>query len=183
MWSIKEHAGKALKTSILLFLLLTVVNVVPDTSFNDWDSNNNSKISMDEFQSHFVEHYYSDWDMNDDKHLDDEDFYRMTFKVLDSNNNDRLDFSESKWGYDYLYGDYVDYEVAVKKESDSEIDYRTFYRSIYESGYYRDFDSDNDGHLNENELAKAIYTTWDIDGNGYLSNNEFTTFNNLYLET
>lgn len=183
MKSLKKSLSKTIKTFVLLFFFVTVMNLVPDNSFNDWDTDENNRINMEEFQSHFIENYYPDWNLDNDEYLDDEDFYRMTFRVLDSNKDEYLDTSESKWGYDYVYGKYVDYEISVVNESDGEIDYQTFYRSIYESDYYSNFDSDNDGHLNEQELAKAMFTTWDINGNGYLSNNEFTTFNNLYLDT
>lgn len=183
MNAIKERIRKYAKALSLLLFMMTTVNLAPDTSFNEWDKDGSDRVSIDEFQSRFIENYYSDWNVNDDEYLDDEDFYLMTFRILDTNDDEMLAPSEAKWGYDYLYGDYVDYEVTVREDSEEEMDFENFYDLVYDTDYFSDYDADSDTYLSEAELANSIFETWDIDGNGYLSRNEFNTFHELFLET
>lgn len=182
MKSIKENIAKISRYLSIFIVLLMIMNFSQEDIFSKWDTNNNEKISESEFEQHFVDEFYTSWNIDSDGHLDVEDFYTVTFNILDADDDDHLDAAETDWGYDYLYGDYVNYDYMVQEtEEGGAMDYDRYRDMIGKTDFYTDYDLDGDTYLSEHELASAVFESWDLNDNGTLDSREFDIFDNYYF--
>lgn len=91
-----------------LFIILSSAKIFrDDLTFGDWDANNDGYITRSEFVYRFTANYVNDWNVVDDAHLDDEDFYHATYQMWDEDEDTLLNEQEWMFGYDYYYGDYI----------------------------------------------------------------------------
>lgn len=101
-----------------------------------------------------------------------------TFLVLDENNDQELSTAETGWGYERLYGDYVDYDVNVKEgESSPTINYEQYRETVRDTIFYSKSDADNDSNLTKDELSSSIFQNLDWDNDGTVTRSEFDQFN------
>lgn len=177
---------KITKYAGVFILLFGVVNLVQaqDNEFTKWDKDNNDKISSSEFQEKFSNEHYSEWDLNDDEKLTNEEFYKSTFKVLDKNDDNHLDAAETEWGYDYLYGDYVNYNYEVKEgeQSDRSVNFSQYRESVKDTKFYSESDKNKDSTVDKTELSESVFNNLDKNDDGSLSNTEFAVFSRYYLD-
>ncbi len=178
---------KLRKSMILLAitaLFLSSAGVPADElDFNSWDTNNNELISRSEFVDQFTESYVNDWNVYDDAHLDDEDFYTVTYGIWDTDDDELLTEEEWNYGYDYYYGDYViDDFVAVDVDGDGFVEYTEYHDALDNTEFYASWDVDNDSYLNEYELARAVFNNWDYDNSNFIELDEYTAFDTYYLD-
>lgn len=151
--------------------------------FEDWDSNDNSLISRSEFVEQFTSNYVHDWNVIDDDHLDDEDFYTVIYNMWDLDDDERLTEEEWKYSIDYLYGDYVAEDfVAFDTDNDGYIEYVEYYDVLFETDFYDMWDVNDDGYLNEYELARMVFNNWDYDDSNFIERDEYTDFDAFYLD-
>lgn len=104
-----------LTLSALAMVLLMGMSLVPDDkTFTDWDKNDDGLISRSEFVDVFTDDYVNDWNVIDDAHLDDEDFYTVTYQIWDVDDDELLTEEEWWYGYDYYYGiDFDSYYLDI----------------------------------------------------------------------
>lgn len=183
---LKKKNLKVTKYAAVFILLFAVVNLAyaQDDKFSKWDKDNNDKISNSEFREEFSNEHYSEWDLNDDEKLTNEEFYKSTFKVLDKDDDNHLDAAETEWGYDYLYGDYVNYNYEVKEgeKSARSIDFDTYRESVQDTEFYSESDKNKDSNVDKTELSESVFHNLDKNDDGTLSNSEFAVFNRYYLD-
>ena len=175
------------KMSILLtglaLILMSAGIINDDMTFSDWDKNEDTFISRSEFIEVFKDEYVDDWNVVDDQHLDDEDFYKITYEVWDADDDELLSKKEWIRGYDYYYGNYVtDDFVAIDVDNDSYIEYKEYYDILGDTDYYAVWDVDEDTYLSENELARMIFNKWDIDSSNFIEPDEYNMFDAYYLD-
>ena len=169
---------------LLIFLLFACTNSRQENlSFKDWDQNQDNLISKIEFEQTFTQNYYQDWNHNDDPYLDDEDFLRSVFYVWDENKDEKLNAEEWVLGYDYFYGDYIiDDFVVVDTDKDGSIDYTEYKTIISPTNMYIDWDQDDNGLIEGNELAFGLFKIWDLDNSQYLELDEYGKFDKYYFD-
>lgn len=172
--------------SMMIFLSIVVVtscNHKSNLTFEDWDKDNDALIDYKEFEQAFLTNYYNDWNLNDDKYLDDEDLLTSTFNIWDLDDNDRL--SEKEWimGFDYYYGNYVvsAYEV-IDEDNDGFISYKEYYDVLDETDFYLEWDLNTDNQIHKKELSTGVFDRWDIDNDGVIDMTEYTAFDNYYID-
>ena len=167
---------------ILSFLLIWSCNREKNLTFSDWDKNNDSVIDHTEFTDVFTANYYDDWNMENDEYLDDEDFYQVVYNVWDVDDDEQLTEEEWLLGYDYYYGNYV---VTGYKDIDVDDDEYIVFKEYYDAigpEFFLEWDLDNDGRLDQSELAQGIFARWDIDNSGVLEKDEYNSFDTYYLD-
>ena len=152
-------------------------------TFEDFDKDNDNVVDVGEFEETFTANFYNDWNVTDDQYLDDEDFMVSTYDVWDTDDDDLLTEDEWNMGYDYYYGDYVDYDFnAVDIDGDGFVEYTEYDDALIETNYFQDWDNDVDGYLTETELAYGVFNRWDLDNDGVLEPNEYRNFDSYYLD-
>lgn len=169
--------------TVLFFTTCLLYGQKENLTFNDWDKNKDAMISRSEFVDIFTYHYVDDWNIKDDEHLDDEDFFVSSYGMWDTDNDEMLSEEEWLYGYDHYYGDYVvvDY-LTVDEDGDGFIQYTEFYDIFDDTDYYTVWDVDADGYLNEFELARMVFNNWDIDNTNFIEVDEYQEFDSLYLD-
>lgn len=178
MNSIKEITLSTSKYISLIIFLFAVLNFTQSDTFSDWDKDNNDELSKSEFQANFSTDHYSKWDTNNDQNLTQEEYYQATFAIMDEDKDKQLNTAEIDWGYERIYGDYVDYDVdIIEGENGSTIDYDQYREAVRDTRFYSDSDTDGDGNLTRDELSSSIFAILDWNDDGSLSRSEFGQFN------
>jgi len=171
--------------SLIAILLFSFTSAnAQDTSFEDWDSDNDGLIERNEFTSVFVDEYFSAWNTDDQKGLIEEGFFRESYAGLDSDNDGFLSDEEWLIGFNYFYEDYVIEEeyAFVDVNDDGSISYDEFYDVIYDTEMFTDIDLDADNYITEYELANYVFENWDFNESGALSKSEYNRFDWYYLD-
>jgi len=173
-----------LTLSALAMILLMGMSLVPDNkTFEDWDKNDNGLIARSEFVDVFTDDYVNDWNVIDDAHLDDEDFYTVTYGIWDVDDDELLTEEEWWYGYDYYFGDYIyDDYVAIDTDGDGFIEYAEYYDALYDTDYYAVWDVDKDTYLDQYELARMVFNNWDYDNSNFIEFDEYIDFDSYYLD-
>lgn len=149
--------------------------------FKDFDINGDGKISRSEFLDVFSAQYQNDLDYVDDKHLDDEDFYKFTYGMWDTDNDEYITQKEWLKGYDYYYGDIIVRDFnAVDVDGDGRIEYTEYHKVLDDGDLYSYWDLDDDSFLNQFELARSVFNRWDTDNSNFLEIGEYNAFDNYY---
>lgn len=177
--------NKLQSTLSVLFIVAVIFacNRSKNLTFEDWDKNNDSLISYEEFEEVFTANFYNDWNQDDDPYLDDEDLYISSFEVWDVDEDDVL--SEDEWvvAFDHYFGDYVVSEYNdIDLDDDNAISYDEYYQIVEESGYYLDWNMDKDDYISEEELSEGIFSRWDVNNDLYLDKEEYLAFDDHYLD-
>lgn len=175
---------KMILLSTGMFLILTSGKLLMDNlTFSDWDENGDGLITRSEFVDRFTANYVDDWNVVDDEHLDDEDFYRTTYGIWDEDDDELLSEQEWMFGYDYYYGDYIlDDYVGIDADGDGFIEYTEYYDALSGTDYYSEWDVDEDMYLNEYELARMVFNNWDYDDSNFIEKDEYEEFDTFYLD-
>ncbi len=168
---------------MMSLFFVPIANAKSNLVFSDWDSNGDALISRSEFVDRFTENYVNDWDIINDDHLDDEDFFNASFTIWDDDSDEQLSEQEWLYGYDYFYGDYVSDEfVSVDVDGDGFIEYTEYYDVLSPTTIYTDWDVDGDNYLNEYELARMVFNNWDYDNSNFIEIDEYNDFDFYYLD-
>ena len=184
MNSIKKTAYNTSKLLSLIVFLFAVTNVTQSDTFSDWDKDNDDKLSKSEFQENFSTEHFSGWDTNNDQSLTEEEYYEATFFILDQDYNSELDATETDWGFEHLYGDYVNYDVEVQEgEETATLTYDQYRDSVRDTKFYSESDTDDDSNLTKNELSSSIFQNLDWDDDGSLTRSEFQQFNRYSISS
>lgn len=83
--------------------------------------------------------------------------------------------------YFFRYGDDISNEyVAMDIDDDGYLEYSEFYDVMDDLGYYKRWDMNNDGYLNQQELANFLFHKWDLDDNQCIEPDEYAEFDMHY---
>ena len=86
-------------------------------------------------------------------------------------------------GFDYYYGDYVIYDyMTVDVDNDGYIEYAEYEDIIKPTAFYQDWDKDDDGNIDEEELATGVFEIWDMDNSKFIEMDEYIDFDSYYLD-
>lgn len=169
--------------AILMLSSLMLSAQKQDTNFSDWDTDGNGLISRSEFINTFRSYYEEDWNKRDDEHLDDEDFYHISYSMWDTDKDTLL--SESEWidGFEYYYEDYVaDDFIVVDVDQDGMIEHDEFVDVLDDTDFFEAWDFDADEHLTALEIARGVFNNWDRDDSNFIDPEEFDDFDAFYLD-
>lgn len=168
---------------IAVFFFSTVALNAQDLSFKYFDKDGDSLVEKQEFRNVFIEKYQRDLDNVDDRGLDDEDFYTISYNVLDLNNDNIIDPSEWENGYRYYYNKYLINDLSLYDiNKDNYLSYTEYLDALTDTDYFITWDIDRNTFLSEDELAEQVFETWDLNGNEVLSKTEFRKFNSFYKD-
>ncbi|MDX1684216.1 MAG: hypothetical protein R3275_03210 [Saprospiraceae bacterium] len=175
-----------MKTIISLFTFIFILGglTAQNTTFSDWDKDNDGFIERHEFKKTFVNKYYPLWDPDNERGIIEEGFFQESYAGLDTDNDNMLSDEEWLIGLNYFYDDYiVDGGITVvDTDKDGSIEYAEYYDAIYETGYFTDIDLDADNYISKHELADFVFDNWDLNDSGLLSRAEFNRFDWYYLD-
>jgi hypothetical protein len=169
---------------ILLQDVLAQTQRIVEPRFYNWDKDSNSYITRSEFYEEFKSRFEFDSDARDQKGLDDDELYRITFNLLDSDRDSALNQIEWMYGYDYFF--YGNSEllnfVALDIDGDEYIEYAEYFEQIDQSKFFIKWDNNKDGFISEQEFARGFFIVWDIDGNNLIDISEFVEFYKFYID-
>lgn len=170
---------------ILLFTCLISLSGYTQTTFSEWDKDDDNLIEEHEFELKFADEYYSFWSEDaEPKGIIEEGFFKESFAGLDADNDNYLSDEEWLVGYNYFYDDYIINEefAYIDTDDDGRLEYDEYYDVIYNTNYFTDVDLDEDNYISEYELAEYVFNNWDTDDNGVISRYEFNAFKAYYLD-
>lgn len=148
---------------------------------------------------------YTQWDLNGDGSISESEFYTVIFQRLDSNRNGSLTLNEWAPGQQYLFGKFIKSNKRARDSSDipsnkisqsledsgfesfdsnkdKKITPGEFDKGIRNTGFFRSYDSNQNGSLDREELNKGVYKNMDLDGNGLIDRKEFDTVSKLFID-
>lgn len=174
--------------------------------FKDWDSNGDKNITKSEFGDRYSKDYTNHWRGNSDamnngkvdkkssqsdlqtankvaNALNDEAFYRSSYKVWDTNRDQRLGEDEWKYGFDSSYKNFVkgDYK-SLDKNADGNLDYDEYHNSLRNTDYYLKYDMDKNKGLDDTEISNMVFDNWDFDKNNSIDENEYKKYQRNYMD-
>lgn len=169
---------------IVSILLFGVSAMAQDSSFSDWDVDDDGVVERYEFTSTFVDDYFPAWNPENEKGIIEEGFFKDSYAGLDTDNDGFLSDEEWLIGYNYFYKDYIVYDDVdfIDVNQDGKISYDEYYDALYETSYFTDIDLDEDNYISEYELADFVFNNWDFNDSGTLSRSEFNRFDWYYLD-
>lgn len=151
--------------------------------FSDWDKDGNGIITRTEFVDLFTTAYIDDWNLIDDAHLDDEDFYAASYDIWDKDGDQRLSEEEWLFGQENSYGGYTFNDIkAVDADGDGFIQPTEYYNVLDQTDYYPDLDVDKDNMISELELARMVFNDWDSDDSNFIEEDEYEEFDEYFVE-
>ncbi len=146
-------------------------------SFTDFDRNNNMIIEQTEFVDVFTAYYVDDWNSIDNDYLDDEDFYSFMYRDIDTDQDEKLSGPEWQMAYNKYFNDYVllNYD-DIDVDADGYILYNEYNDVMTGTEFFNDWDFDNNGVINQLEIARGVFNRWDKDNSGFLDIEEYQEF-------
>lgn len=173
---------KQVQLLLITILLLPIVSFTQTRDFTDFDKDGDGLVERNEFVEVFTKHYVDAWDQTEEGGLDDDDFYATIFAIIDQDDSDDIRADEWNTGFDLFHGDYLYDNLAMYDVNDNgSIEYVEYYDALYDSDYFVSWDVDNDGYLDQYELANAVFENWDLNSNYVINRNEFNILDHYYL--
>lgn len=153
-------------SSAFLMLTATLHSQVP----SKWeDTNGDGFYDIEEFSKVYSKGY-NDWDIDRDGRINNEEFYNNNYNRLDVNRDGRLTNEEWTSGRN-MYGDYIPADRYAKNPP-TYLSRTEFAKRFEDTDYYRSYDTDNDGFINEDELNQNTYNRLDRNRDGKLDAQE-----------
>lgn len=170
--------------AVSLFLIAAVnLNAQEDLTFTDWDVDGNSLITRTEFIDVFTANFYNDWNNVDNEYLDDEDFFKIVYRIWDVNNDDLLSIDEWNNAYESFFGDYLVVEQDYFDiNTERTMVYQEFHEIIDDTDIFEELDVDKDSRINQIELARAVFNHYDKDDSNFLELNEYLELDADFLD-
>lgn len=159
-------------------------NEAENEAYTNEDADNNGLIENNKIEEKSFTHspYFSEWDANGDKKIDQDEFYNNYFTMVDKNNDNVL--SEQEWqdGINSFFGSKGDLKHGELPEwdanGDSKVQPEEFDKYLKDAEYFAEWDKNDDEQLEEKEFAEEVFSMWDTDGNGVIEADEFTEQDN-----
>ncbi|WP_162052226.1 EF-hand domain-containing protein [Pontibacter pamirensis] len=170
--NIRKWSVKGLSLLLAAGMAACATGADADLGTGPWDSN--------EFNSTFASNdYYEDWDTNDDILLDLNEFNTGLYDTWDLNDDNQLDENEwntasNDWG--------LENETWSEWDTtgDGFLDNNEFGTGFADSGWFNNWDLDNDSMLGEREFTDGLFGQWDSNADGILDDNEFGYYNTYF---
>ena len=147
---------------------------VMDEGFGAYDANSDDMLDENEF-GEANQTAFSDWDEDEDSSLSNEEFYGSTFGVVDANNDDRIDENEWNENRENLYVDYSgdeDWDLFDRDE-DGFLSSDEWSEGFADSNWFNDFDANDDQLVDNSEWNSGLFDDWDANDDGFLDQNEY----------
>lgn len=161
-----------MKTSIylgILFLIFSPLLFAQTRPLEIKDANGDGMYDIDEF-SNVYSKGYNDWDVDADGKINQDEFFNNNYNQLDINHDGRLTNEEWTSGNRY-YGKYVPAD-KYSKNPPQYLSREEFAKRFSETDYYKSYDSDNNGFIDNNELNGATFNRLDQNHDGKLDKTE-----------
>lgn len=127
---------------------------------------------------------FSQWDLNDDKHITDAEFFKVIFKRLDQNGDKSLSKKELTTGQTLWMDPNLNSGAfdPLKSNDDFKLNASQFEMAMKETGLFKFYDSNGDGKLTQKELNDMVYKLMDLDRNGFINKAEFDSVSKIYID-
>ncbi len=169
---ITDSDGMLVTTSITI----TVEGTTSGT-FADYDTNGDGYLDADEIASTY-QNDFTGWDSDADGSLSEEEFASTTFGNADANQDGSI--SEDEWnaGYTSMYGNYSeDGDFAnFDTDADGSISSEEWTAGFADSEWYSTYDADANGSISEEEWNSGLYGDWDTNDDGMIDENEYNNY-------
>ena len=149
-----------------------------NTGYYSFIPNETGDIDKDGFDIgyHII---FSQWDLNSDEIISEEEFYQIIFRRLDKNGDQNLSSGEFAPGLKYLFE-----QNSNKKLSNNSIkslSFPEFESALKRTNYFNNHDTNRDGSLTRKELHAFVFLAMDLDKNGVIDKKEFDRVREIYI--
>ena len=176
-----------MKYSILYFsIVITGLTVACNGSGSDNLSGGEGELmNNNAFKNAFTESAYFDkWDQNKDGKVDENEFYQNYVSTMDEDQNGQINADEWEIGLGAYYRGF-DQKTDGKFEeiaaqSNGQISTQEAENKLREMNYIKEWNTDGEEGLVEEELAKGVFYNLDDDGDGIVEAEKYTDYFNKY---
>lgn len=196
-----------LKLVVLFIAFLTGSHVVgQDLKYYAFIPNDTGDIDRDGFDIGYHS-VFSQWDLNGDGDISENEFNTLIFQRLDSNHNGSLSSKEWEQGKKYLFGQFINQSIGNNEvestesnhfgnggsngksyfevfdtNNDNNINSGEFDAGLRNTRLFQSFDSNQNGRLDRKELNKGVYKYMDLNRNGIIEKKEFAEVRHLFID-
>lgn len=153
-----------------------------NTGYYSFIPNETGDIDKDGFDIgyHII---FSQWDLNSDEIISEEEFYQIIFRRLDKNGDQNLSSGEFAPGLKYLFDQNSNNKGLnnFDSNSDDSLSLREFKSALKSTLYFNRHDTNRDGSLTRKELHALVYRSMDLDNNGVIDKKEFEQCWEIYI--
>lgn len=151
---------------------------ISEEAFNKWDSDRDRRWNSEEFRARVEnEGLYENWDTGGDEIFSENEFHGSYFDDWDEDGNEYLNEEEYRTGYRTWRDDYRENFTDLDLNQDGQLDLTEYEAGMQERGTIREWDTNNDGNLTEDEVNTGAFNSWDSNQDGYLEFNEYDEVN------
>ena len=150
-----------------------------NTGYYSFIPNETGDIDKDGFDIgyHII---FSQWDLNADEIISEEEFYQIIFRRLDKNSDQNLSIREFVPGLKHLFGPNAYKEVS--NNSIRSLSFPEFESALKRTNYFNNHDTNRDGSLTRKELHALVFLAMDLDNNGVIDKKEFDQVREIYID-
>ena len=148
----------------------------PESYTYGWyDTNNNGILELQEAIETFI--FSAWWDVDQNGKLSSEEFFYTIFHNADFYYDENI--SEEEWdpGYNVLFGKRVEDNFSeFDQNNNGKLNSEEWNTIFQESGWFEDYDTDEDGYVSKAEWNTGLFNDWDIDDNNLINKEEFDSY-------
>ncbi|AVR45776.1 hypothetical protein C7S20_11235 [Christiangramia fulva] len=165
----------------LLTMCLLVISISYSQNFEKYDADGDGKWNSDEFTSYY-KNGFNDWDTNRNNKIDEREFFETTFDQSDIDDDGYVKDTEWNDGINNSYGDYADTADFDRfdKDGDGKLDTQEWKQGFTDSGWFQNYDTDQNGYIDTKELNDGLFQAFDADGSGYLDEDEYNDHEDFF---
>lgn len=142
---------------------------------NELDVDQDGRVDLGEFKMGFdAEHFFEDWDRNDDGYIDKSEYVTAHFAMIDLNKDGVI--AKSEWDYSGRFWMEEDYPTGFDYwdlDNDGYIQREEFTERLKIDSEFALWDTDeSDPGLTKEEVSAGMHGAWDRDRDGIIDEAE-----------
>lgn len=151
-----------------------------EEGFGAFDTNTDSMLDETEFDE-ANKQAFSEWDEDQNSSLNNNEFYRSTFALIDANRDGQIDESEWNQGREDLYRNYATENSWTNFDAnkDGYLSSQEWNEGFANSEWFNEFDENNDNIIDRDEWRTSFFASYDANEDGYLDANEYKYQRNM----
>jgi len=147
-------------------------------SFDGFDQNADGSLDRNEFSNSFPNNF-SNYDVDGDAMLNEDEFNDANFRNADTNNDGSLDQDEFNAGVAGMYGNYAGEEDfgTFDTDADGTLSMDEFREGFSGTDQFGNYDTNADGTIDDSELSEGYFNDFDRNADGTIDADEYNAYN------